>query len=48
MDVRSDRVDALLDTVDMTSQIKSCEVIKSGYDVIYSAYGVIHIDAVMT
>ena len=44
MDVRSDRVDMMLDIVDLTSYIKWCDVIKSGCDVICSAYGVIHIE----
>ena len=46
--MRSDRVDVMLDIVDLTSSIKWCDVIKSGCDVICSAYGVIDIDAVMT
>ena len=41
-------MDVLLDIVDMMSQIKCCKVIKSVYDVICIAYGVINIDAVMT
>ena len=48
MYVRSDTMDVMLDIVDFTSLIKWCDVIKSGCDVICSAYGVIHIEAVMT
>ena len=44
MDVRSDRVDMMLDIVDLTSYIKWCDVIKSGCDVICITYGVIHIE----
>ena len=48
MDVRSDRLDVMLDIVDLTSKIKLCDFIKSGCDVICGAYGVIEIHAVMT
>ena len=48
MDVRSDIVDVMSYLVDLMSEIKWCDVIKSGRDVICSAYGVIHIEAVMT
>ena len=41
-------MDVMLDIVDLMSKIKWCDVIKSGCDVICSAYGVIHIEAVMT
>ena len=48
MEVRSDRLDVMLDIIDLTSSIKWCYFIKSGCDVICSVYGVIQIDAVMT
>ena len=47
-DVMSDRVDVMLDIVDLTSYIQWCNVIKSGFDVICCAYGVKHIEDVMT
>ena len=40
-------MDVMLDIVDFTSLIKWCDVIKSAFDVICSAYGVIHVEAVM-
>ena len=48
MDVKSDKVDVMLYIVDLTSYIKRCDVIKSGCDVNCSAYGVVHIEEVMT
>ena len=41
-------MDVMLDIVDFMSSIKWCDVIKCGCVVIYSAYWVIHIEAVMT
>ena len=41
-------MDMMLDIVDLMSEIKWCDVIKSGCDVICSAYGVIHIVAVIS
>ena len=48
MDVRSDRVDMMLDIVDLTSYIKWCDVIKSGCDVICSSNDVIHMPSVVS
>ena len=47
-DVMSDRVDVMLDIVDLASYIQWCNVIKSGFDVIGCAYDVKHIEDVMT
>ena len=41
-------MDVMLDIVDLMSQIKWCDAIKSGCDVIFSVYGFIHIEALMT
>ena len=41
-------MDVILDKVDLMSYIKWCDVIKSGCDVLCSAYWVIHIEAGMT
>ena len=47
-DVMSDRVDVMLDILDLTLYIQWCDVIKSGCDVIGCAYGVKHIEDMMT
>ena len=46
-DVMSDRVHVMLNIVDLT-YIQWCDVIKSGCDVICCAYGVKHIEDMMT
>ena len=46
--VMADRMGFKSDIVDLMSYIKWCGVLKSGCDVICSAYNVIHIVAVMS
>ena len=46
--VMTDTMDVRSDTVDLMSYIKWCDVIRSGCDVVCSAYDFIHIVAVMS